>query len=256
MKSPCLVWKIIRPKIEAILEANKAAELKTARQTRLRQRRDELVYIWTKFVEGMPDTQERWLMPNFTDACSLPTVADILMEDDTPLTEERFIARVDPILSDVGHFQRTVKRDLVKLLTPKNNSPNTTSPTADNVEGDVDLTVLDNASSLFYCPIWSCKRLFGFPAIFGHSHVRNIPWEVLKHQIKHAGEVGPIVLQVLKIFGLAKDTYLDDLDGRCVCLCGHPMFRAPMDFISLVRPTFVLVSVFLMRWNTDSASHR
>ncbi|KIM71320.1 hypothetical protein PILCRDRAFT_757017 [Piloderma croceum F 1598] len=235
------IWKIIRPKLEAILEASKAAELKMARQARLLQRRSELIPIWSKFVGGMPDTQERWLMPNLVDAGSLPTIADMLMEDDTPLTEERFFARVDPILSDVGHFQRTVKRDLVKLLTPKKNPPKTTSRTADNVEGDVDLTVLDNASSLFYCPTWNCGQLFGFPAIFAHSHVKgaSLAWDALKHLIKHAGEAGSIVLQVLKIFGLAKDTHsasLNELDGRCVCLCGHPKFRAPMDFIPLVRP--------------------
>jgi hypothetical protein len=236
LKSPFLVWKIIRPKLEAILEANKAAELRIARQTKLLQRKDELFLIWSKFVEGMPDTQERWLMPNSMDACSLPTVADMLMEDDTPLTEERLLARVDPILSDVGHFQRTVKHDLVKLLIPKKN---TTSLTADNVEGD--LTILDKASSLFYCPSWSCRQLVGFPAIFAHKHVKEagLSWEELKLRIKPAGEVGSIVLQVLNFFGIAKDMHvasLKDLDGRCVCLCGHPKFRAPMDFISLVRP--------------------
>jgi hypothetical protein len=227
------------------LEESKAVELHRARQDRLEERKDEFLSIWTEFVEGTPDTQDRWLMPNFEDACDLPTIEDMLMDDDVqiPVTKEIFLAKLDSILSDVAHFQKTVKRDLVKLLMPNKYVSDTSNPIAGDVDGDVDFTILDDASSLFSCPTWRCNKLIGFPAIFAHEHVQKVEshWHVVQHAMKPDSTVGPTVSEVLKIFGIPKGTHvaaLEELNGRCVCLCGHPEFRAPMDFGSLVRPNY------------------
>jgi hypothetical protein len=206
------------------------------------ERKNELLPIWHELVTGLPDAQEQCLMPNFIDACELPTVADMLVDDHVhiPVTEERFLAKLDSILSDVAEFRRKVKIDLVKLLMPATHPLVTTDSTVDDVEQDVDFTILDNVSSLFRCPAWNCRTLIGFPAIFAHEHVKeyNTRWPILRDRMRPDKDVGPTVLEVLKILGIHDGTpvaALEDLDGRFVCMCGHPKFQAPMTFGSLVR---------------------
>jgi len=251
LTSRCIVWKVIFPKLEALLEEQKVMVMAVARQDRKIQRKIEFSLIWDELVDAMPDAKERCLMPNINDAWVLSTVANMLAEDDAqiPVTKERFLGRLDSVLSDVAGFQSKVKLDLVKLL-PTVDALKTANP----IPGGPNLTILSDVTSLFCCP-WGCRALIGFPAILAHEHIKDITaeWPSVRNRLKPPTEMGPTVLQALEVFGISKDipvTALQDLDGRCVCLCGHPKFRAPMDFGFLVRLNcnLLLYWVSLTQW--------
>jgi hypothetical protein len=184
----------------------------------------------------MPDTQEKSPMPRLVDVYHLLTIEDMIAEDDAQIsvTKERFLARPEAIHSDIAEFQRTVRRDFVKLLTPATDVLGAVG----DADQDMDFDLLQRASSLFRCP-YACRSLLPFSALFTHNHVKNssYSWSQLKHRVR-PNMVTQTVLAVLNIFGVPENatvTALGGLDGKCVCLCGHPDFRTPMTFSSLVR---------------------
>jgi hypothetical protein len=177
-------------------------------------------------------------MPIHVDAYDLPIVKAMLNEDEArfPVTEQRWLAIVDLIPVQVGEFQANVKHALIRCL--RSTSRHWRWDADENPDFAPDLAILEKPSSLFTCTNYGCQELIGYPAIFTHIHMRNLMWSQVAGRLYHETEVKHTVNMVLEILRLPGDTSLtamEELDGRLVCLCGHPNFRKSMTFKSLVR---------------------
>lgn len=233
------VWKVIRPKLEASIEEEKKRRLKEKREERLVIRRSEFRPFWGAFATKMPSGLEKPL-PTFSDACNLPTVVGMLADNDayTTVTEERFLSREDAIISDIAEYQTNIKRELVKLLVERRMIDVDTQDGSNTEE--VNLSVLDRATTLFKCcRIFDCRTLLPYPDIFEHAHVKELTtFSGRIWNLQPAGlDIKSTIVVLLKALGLpeyAPATAIDDLNGRLVCLCGHPRYRKPMDFGALV----------------------
>jgi hypothetical protein len=234
-----LVWKIIQPKLEALIEEERARKLEVARKDRLTVRAGEFKPFWETLVLEITDAQENIIIPTFTDAQALPAVAELLAEGDAHeiVTEERFLARKDAILAAIPGYQIQIKRELVKICPPF------TIPTQDqSSKEEPDFSILNRASTLFRCPgVWTCKVLLPYPDIFFHEHVRNVLGTFVSYhtlvRLRPNTKIWPMAIQLLKTLGLAEDapaSALTDLKGRFICHCGHPDYQKPMDFGALV----------------------
>jgi hypothetical protein len=63
---------------------------------------------------------------------------------------------------------------------------------------------------------------------------------------------------VLKALDLPDDTSLtamEAMDGRLICLCGHPDFLKPLTFTSLVNLPLLHSALFLISLNVIDPSH-
>lgn len=232
------VWKLIHPKLEALLKEKKELELQRAFESRYRLRCNELLPFWTAFVANFPPA-ERNIMPGHADLCDLPAVKAILSEGDaqTPLTEQTWLVLAESVPSIVEKFQTSVKRDLAGYLRSK--PPDWQTVRAQRLRPeppDCYLSILEKPSSLFSCT--HCKELVGYPAMFSHGHMCGLGWSHVAGKLQYEQAVESTVDMVLKVLELPEHTSLADteeLDGRLMCLCGHPKFREPMTFRSLVR---------------------
>jgi hypothetical protein len=229
-----LVWKIIQPKLETLIEEERARKLETARKDRLAIRAEEFKPFWETLVPEITNAQENNIVPTFTDAQELPAVVELLAEGDAHeiVTEERFLARKDNILADIPGYQAQIKRELVRICPPLTNPTQDQSPNE-----EPDLSILNHASTLFRCPSWTCKVLLPYPDIFFHEHVRNVLGTfVSRHplvRLRPDSKISPMAIQLLKTLGLAEDTpasALADLNSRFKCHCGHPGYQKAMDF--------------------------
>lgn len=232
------VWKIIQPKLEALIEEEKAKKLERARKNRIIDRASEFKPFWDSLIPDIINAYEN-VIPTFSDAQELPAIAELLAEDNahTPVTEKRFLARKDAILADIPGYQTRVKRELVKYGVPS-----LTAPTTQIADEDLDLSILNHASTLFRCPgSWTCKMLLPYPDIFSHEHIAlGVVGTFVSSslsRLRPTNKVKPMAIQVLKALGLPEDTpasVVSELNGRFICRCGHPNHREPMDFGALV----------------------
>jgi len=189
--------------------------------------------MWAKLLASIPDQEQRRLMPRHSDVYDLPAIAAMLYEDHAtiPVTEERWLAVVDSVDSQVKMWQAEVRHDLLLLLKSAKNLPPhwfltpALKPQAVDVTGDeVDFSVIDKASSLFRCGTYGCKDLFGHAAIFDHRHFHNRKWVDILSRLQCEAGTELVVAAVLKNLNLPEDTSLaamEQLNGRLICLCGH-----------------------------------
>jgi hypothetical protein len=180
-----LVWKLIHPRLETMLKANKQEEVRQQHQDRCTERRHEFLPMWMEFVDAVSDPNKRDFMPHHIDACEMPAIASMLYEDGAqiPVTQERWLAITLSVPHQVEDFQNKVKRDLLNLL--KNPSQPSThwylplakeviqDQPAHNAGDDDDFSILDAASSLFVCG--HCKEPVGYPDLFDHRHLNGLP---------------------------------------------------------------------------------
>jgi len=179
-------------------------------------------------------------MPTFFDACELPTIAAMLLDNDahTTITEERFLTQKEVILTDIIGYQIKIKRELVKrFLSQKAVGMDKQSTTASIENEEMDLSILDRATTLFGC--WFCKTLLPYPDIFEHHHVKEFTAfsPAILFRLQPRANVEPTAVLLLNALGLPEDTSvaaLDDVNGQLICNCGHPAFRKPIDFGTLV----------------------
>ena len=210
----------------------------------------------------MPDPMPRRLMPHHPEACDLPTIAAMLYEDNAtvPVTEERWLTIANSVISDM---KVDIRPDLVKrleraktqaahLLGPLQRKTEAESTKAEEGDHGDYFSVLDRASSLFRCDTYGCKELFGHAAIFNHHHFRNMRWVHILPRLQYEVAAEPVVYAVLKALRLPEDTPLavvEQLNGQLVCLCGHPDFRKPLTFRSLVCS--ILIHPHLAQFDFD-----
>jgi hypothetical protein len=189
-------------------------------------------------------------MLHHSDGCDLPTIAAMLYEDNAtiPVTEERLLAVLDSVMSAVKLSHMDMKHALIKQLknakrfathwlVPPEWKAEAEDITVKETDDADDFNVLDKASSLFRCDTDDCKDLFGHTTIFDHCHFRSMKWVHILPRLQHEAEADPVVRMVLKALKLPEDTSLaavEQLNGRLMCLCGHPDFRKPITFGLLV----------------------
>jgi hypothetical protein len=231
----------MRSKLERLVKKNKELNAQRAFELRCLERRHEFSPIWAEFLAAISDPAKRSLMPSHADACNLPVINTMLFEDKAriPVTEQRWLAIVDLILAQVEQFQANVKRALIKCLKTK--SEDWYWHDADE---NSDFAILEKPSSLFTCSMRVCNELIGYPAIFRHAHMWDLMWSHVAARLYHEPRIEHTVNMVLQLLQLPGDTSLaamEGLDGRLVCLCGHPKFRKTMAFGSLVRPHALLL---------------
>jgi hypothetical protein len=261
----CTVWKAIRPKLEMLIAEEKESRLKWARDRRLVIRKAELKPFWESLVTDIRDSQERNHLPPFSDFCELITVAAMLVEDDarTAVTEERFLARKDAILADIKEYQIRIKRELVKLHLAHASVGTENQDTTTNEGEEIDLSIIDRATTLFKCGgSWHCKALLPYPDIFEHEHLKELATisSFALGRLPSGVKVQHMAALLLKALGIPEDTSattLAELKGRFLCLCGHPDFRKPMDFGTLVSwPVALKVSQPLISVFADASLYR
>jgi hypothetical protein len=239
---PCVVpvWKTIQPKLEAMLEEEREDSLRRQHDTRLSQRRTEFRTIWDAFLTEIDD-YERETMPTFRDTHLLPSVATMLDEDGAqiPATQERWEAIKESCLLEVEGHRSKIIRDLqmtMKKVKDGDQSDVDTEIMSDLGENAPD--VLSDPAAIFSCCYNYCKQLHSYPAILHHSYVDHgvSEWKTGKHG--YSAQIPAAVSMVLTAVGLPPTTTradLDNVDGRFVCLCGHPKYRKPLTFVKLVR---------------------
>jgi hypothetical protein len=246
------VWKIIRPKLEALLEEHRLAEARQVIRFQRDQREREFEPFWDEFVVSRSwNAAQPWALPRFVDACELPSINEMLAEDESkiPVTAERWRLVVEYVSDDLKGFANQVRRDVARLL--KIAESETSSIEADiAIAEDEDPAIFERASSLLSCGVTGCQNLLTFPAILQEEHVTpyryfNFPdrkWSDLLSRLQHEPQVFRSVSHVLKILGLPEDTALaafdEFVDGKLVCSCGNPKFQKPVGFRSLVSPRF------------------
>lgn len=211
--------------------------LQIERDQRLVTRRAEFSKLWISFMQLQSDEwneEERALNPKLNDIYELPSVSALLSENEAcnQVTEDVFILKAHLILAERAELMIKIKRDLAKMLTPS------VPPSED--DSAVDLGILDHATSLFPCSrLYSCKQLLPYPAILLHEHSleEESRWELFKPRIQPKLDLQPTIRKVLDILCISKDgpaAAVKELDGRCVCFCGHPNQGVRVDFGTLV----------------------
>jgi len=218
--------------------------VKRARNQRLSTRKAEVQPFWASFIADIRTSQAREVMPTFIDACELPTIAAMVVDNDahTTITEGSFLAQKEAILADIIEYRVKIKRELVKCFQSQGTLSTDKQNTTAGIESEeMDFSILDRATTMFGCSgFWhSCKTLLPYPDIFEHQHVKELvtfsPTTLLR--LQPGANVGPTAGLLLNALGLPEDTSvaaLDDVNGRLICNCGHPDFRKPMDFGALV----------------------
>ena len=241
------VWKILRPKLETLLEQHKFAQAQKVIRIRRNEREWEFEPFWDEFVISRSwDATQPWTLPRFVDACELPAINKMLAEDESriPVTAERWQAVVHSVPGELTEFANRVMCDVVKLLDASDLIDGTDTNTIDACE-DPDPSIFERATSLISCGVADCHNLFTFPAILQEEHVTpyryfnfcDRKWADLLSRLQHEPEVFRVASFVLKTLGLPNDTPLVAFDGferKLLCLCGNPKFRGPLDFRSLV----------------------
>ncbi|KIM79363.1 hypothetical protein PILCRDRAFT_823618 [Piloderma croceum F 1598] len=236
------IWKAIRPKLEALIAEEKENRAKRARDHRLVTRKAEVRPFWASFIADIRTSQAREVMPTFFGACELPTIAAMLLDNDahTIITEERFLAQKEAILADIIEYQIKIKRELVKCFPSQGTASTDKQNTTAGIENEeMDLSILDRATTLFRCSdSWYCKTLLPYPDIFEHHHVKDStpfsPAALLR--LQPGANVESTAVLLLNALGLPEDTSVTALDDvRLICNCGHPDFRKPMDFGTLIH---------------------
>jgi hypothetical protein len=254
-----LVWKILRPKLEALLEEHKRARAETVIRIRRDQREQEFEPFWDEFVVSRSWGSQPWSLPRFVDACELPSINRMLAEDESrvPVTAERWQAVVGSVPDDLNRFADQVMRDIIKLLKIATSDTNTikAEAAAEEAHEDMDPSIFKKASSLLSCGVTGCQNLHTFPEILEEEHVTpyrylDFPdrkWSDLLSRLKHEPEVFRCASLILKTLEWPEDTHLAALDEcniKLICLCGNPKFQQPMDFRSLVSLGLQPVNVF------------
>jgi hypothetical protein len=237
---PCfLVWKIIRPKLEALIAEERVKKQILARDRRLTLRKAEFKPLWKSLVADIRNGQcQNSVFPTFSDACELNTVAEMLADDDvkTTVTEERVLVRKDAIIANIGEYRTRIERQLVKQFVSQQHSHYVITVSEDE---ELDLSILDRATTLFKCGSWYCKAILPYPDIFEHEHFKEVATlsSYALARLNTEPKVKSTAIMLLKALGLPEDTpatALVDLDRRLTCLCGHPNYSKPLDFGTLV----------------------
>lgn len=188
-------------------------------------------------------------MPDHLDVCDFPPVKKVIFEDKghIPFTKTRWESIVHCIPEQLDLFRKTVKYTLVKRLNATTSQGRIDSnyyrfDALPGPEEVLDFNALDHASALYQCACQCGGFVAGLPGILRHQCIANRRWTFICTQLYREAAVKPTVEMILKVLELPEDTSLvtvQALDGRFLCLCGHPEHKEPMSFTSLVSVVLV-----------------
>lgn len=248
-----IVWKLIQPKLEALIKAEQENKAKEELRARSELRKTELKSIWADYLKTTDQLGSRTVMPNYLDVCEFPSVKQLLFENDAsePFTRSRWDTVVNCLPDEIEKFRTNVIYTLTKCLDADAASAPLYHrweehiaikiPDSDEV---VDHRVLEKAFSLFRCFQYSCKDMLpGLEGIMDHSHFEELRWNEICGKLYGDLNTVPVVKMILKVLQLPEDSTFEALrafDENVICLCGHPDHRQPKTIVALVSPICVL----------------
>lgn len=230
-----------------MLEEQKAKEVREQIRARCDERKREFKPFWEAYTKGLQDSrpEEPMILPDHSDVSEFPPVKKVLFENEghIPVTRARWESVIHYIPEYLDLFQKKVKHTLVQNLEVFTSlyyvyqNPPAWDVLPDSEEV-LDLSPLEHASALFRFDRYNPKGLVaGVPGILENQQLENMPWALKCGRLYGDVKVKPTVEMILRVLGLPEDTSLATmraLDGRFLCLCGHPEHREPMSFTSLV----------------------
>lgn len=250
------VWHNIQPKLEALLEEEKARRMKDAFEARVRVRLHQISVFYKDFVAKMPEA-ERALMPNLLNAHRLASIAALARANDAQgdVARADFAALGLQLREDVEAYKVEARATAAALMHQCANY----KPAAKACQEELAEISADDAVTrhyaLFRCNLWPHPEdmqtdYLTFEQLHDHWRTqhpmaewgapptaRRSPW--LDASCSGDFFVGG---QILDAAGLPRDTpiaVLTDLvrSGRLYCSCGDPALPLPeeLDWPKLVR---------------------
>jgi hypothetical protein len=226
-------WGLVRPKLEKIYQE--------VTETRLGERfKEQLHQRYKDFVVSELDVEDRAGMPHWPDAQQLPSLARLLKnhrDSDMEDTPEFWTTLFDSVFVEAQAFKHRVQKDLLSLITMS------TREESQNGSNTVNVPAYElGPSSLFLCGVCSSpytgahQRYLGYDQILDHYHQHHpfLPWKPKVKYQPRASQTAALLLKALDLPSSVPQEDVDALDGRLVCLCGHPGYRDTMSFENLV----------------------
>ncbi|KAJ8454411.1 hypothetical protein ONZ51_g13036 [Trametes cubensis] len=251
------IWKVSRPKLEALIKQQREDDRRAEFEARLRERYAEFRPIYEEFIHvALPD-HIRDFAPNWADACRLPCIVELASSDGAfPRINGARVATITTRLTaEVHEAVCQIKRDLVEMLHREYHQTHRDAlppPPLEMAQVDAELA---KATSLFICHRCPLQTAVSASQICLHWRTEhpelkwNDAWpidEMFDRRRKRsewpkllpwvcAMPSGPSCAKhALVALGIPDDTpyiALDDVaqQGRLVCLCGSPELPAPSE---------------------------
>jgi hypothetical protein len=227
------VWNDILPKLEPILRRSEDKRLSEELDRHVKSQ------YWMYIQRMRTDAA---VFPHWPDARKLPSISEVLKRRQENLVKNYTIWRsiFRNALVESKQYAILVKKDLVKLLERASPSSYPRGESLDDI--------LNRASSIFQCvpegaPRYNhtrqgCQGVYGYPDIVQHLLSCNFsdPWDW--DLVRCDRETAKIAALVLKNLNMPIDTprsTTEALDGKFMCLCGHPNHLEGTSFDELVR---------------------
>ena len=230
-----LGWQSISPKLERIL-------LRTRENRRIYTLQRNASFQYCDFL-GRLNPLDRATMPHWPEARTLPSIAGVLSrhQQDISTTPGRpfWDSLFKTAQSETTLYSTAVKKALVRLLKYASPNPFSSSANMDDI--------LNHARSVFQCKNDLCghpsARSFNYPDILSHITQSSLQFSWSRDWVECDPGVMKIIFLMLKNLNLPVDTSrsaIQDLDGKLICLCGHPDHLKPTSFHKLVSTLLVL----------------
>lgn len=250
------VWHNIQPKLEALLEEEKARRIKDAFEARVRVRLHQISAFYKDFVAETSEAK-RALMPNLSNAHRLASISALARANDAEgeVVRADFVALGPQLLEDVEAYKVEARVTAAALMHQCANYKHA----AQTCQEDLDEISTDEAVTrhyaLFRCNMWPHPEdmqteYLTFEQMHDHWRTQhpNAEWRARpttgRSSWMDAGCSGDFVVggKMLDLAGLPRDTpiaVLTDLvrSGRLYCSCGDPALPLPeeLDWPKLVR---------------------
>lgn len=242
----------------------------------IKTRRDEFRPFYDAFVQDVLSDTDRIYAPNWHDACSLPSVVELITENNatTSVTQERVSHIIQHLVVEIREAASRIKHDLVEMLLRDMSDRDPSCPAQPLTE-----EALTTYSALFVCH--RCLLTIGVSASNICAHWRNAhptlkwndEWPIDEFSVnrsrKHREQLSQELPWVsalryghlhtrtaLAALGVPEDTSLAQLDswvqeGRLICTCAHPRLIYIMEtgWGGLVCFRVALHSVLLLTYN-------
>ncbi|CDO77221.1 hypothetical protein BN946_scf184747.g34 [Trametes cinnabarina] len=248
------IWKMIRPKLEVLIEQKRDDDRRAAFEARLKDRRDEFKPLYDAFVEHVLTGDDHDFAPSWHDACLLPCIVELTTRSDASqvVTEARVVAILDRLIAEVNEYTCRAKRDLLEMVHREEHERQRRAvPPMPPCTMQVIDAELAKGSSLFICHRCPLKTALSARDICKHWRIEHsdlqwndawpidelfdrrrkrsewpklLPWVCAMQAGAHHAK------KALEVLGLPEDSshaMLDQLvkEGRLICRCGSPKLR-------------------------------
>lgn len=256
-----VVWINLLPKLEPLLQEEKARKTLEAYHERVQQRLEQLSGYYNEWVKDIPE-DERGLMPNTHDGARLPCLLALAQADDAQgdLSLEDFLPLSGQVLIEAKVYLTHAKEIAVMMLQDDIHK----MPDYDVWYAELESLSADDALSRHYA-LFECEEQYdvcntGIVAFEElHSHWRmahpqtawgtagppqlhvapGTPAKLLTRiRCRGSYRVGGEMLDAVRLPRNTPRAVLDELvkSGRLYCACGDPSMPPPaeLDWLTLV----------------------